>query len=81
MLDGKSTIVPLYTGIIPINVPYGPTPYDNLTRTGPSALVVKHDEDKLEELFWEFDSQSQYRDERLVFKEMLRGYATYLANK
>lgn len=67
------------SGIIPINIPYCPTHNDNLTQTGPST--IKHDEDKLEELFWEFDSQSQYRDERLVFKEMLREYAAYLAKQ
>ena len=43
--------------------------------------TIKHDEDKLEELFWEFDDKSQHCDRRLVFKEMLRGYAAHLAKQ
>ena len=53
----------------------------NTRSTIPIPLTVKHDEDKLEELFWEFDSERQHRDERLVFKERLREYAAYLAKQ
>lgn len=43
---------------------------------------MEHDEDLLEQLYWEFDQQRKVSgDERLVFKNKLRFYANTQQNR
>lgn len=44
--------------------------------------MIKHDEELLEQLYWEFDSQrNKSGDERLAFKGKLRFYAQSIAKR
>lgn len=42
-------------------------------------VIEKHDEELLEQLYWEFDQSRKSGDERLKFKGKLRWYASKYA--
>lgn len=55
--------------------------FDTTTPAAPVQEPVAHDEDWLEQMYWEFDSERKKSgEERLRFKGFMRAYGTRFAN-